>query len=189
MKIYWLAAPYIILIIFSGIKNFLLSFLPPESESGHLAIHQSIKWYKWYLRKLKNIAALALLSILGSYWLQDQLPLINHLLFAFLAGLLLLNGGIIFVLWLMCARRQVPAWLGNLAVAAAFPAGSSAVVLGALSWGGGFILGGAAALSAWSYRGEWKLLIPSFVLFTLGFVSLLGGLSSIKSEDKSKPPD
>lgn len=189
MKIYWLAVPYGFLIIFSGIKNFLLSYLPMPAGGEHLAIHQSIKWYKWFLRKLKNIGALAFLSLVGSYWLQDQLPLINHILFAVLAGLLLLNSGIIFVLWLMCAGRQVPAWLGNLAVAAAFPSGSSAVVLGALSWGGGFILGGAAALSAWSYRGEWKLLIPSFIFFTLGFVSLLGGLLPARNEEGNNPPN
>lgn len=177
VRIYWLGIPYSVLIIFAGIKNFVLSYLPlpaDEKKREHLESLQRIKWYKWYLGRIKNIAALALLSLLGSRWLSDQVPLINHTIFGFLAGLVLLNGIVILLLWLLCAGVEVPFWLEGLAMSAAYPRGRLSVALSALGWGGGFILGGAAALSAWAHRGDWRLLIPGFVLFTLGFVSLLG---------------
>lgn len=185
METCWLSIPYIILAVLAGVRYYLLSALPtPQagriSVQEHLSKHKSIKWYKWCLRELKDLAVTGMLTLLASAWLSELIPWFNLAIFAVLASLLLFKSVVLLVLWLVCAGCSVPDWLYSLAAAVALLPAAAAAGLRAACWGGAFVLTGAAALAAWSQTGDSLLLLPSFLLLTLGFVSLLRGFFPIK---------
>ncbi len=178
METCWLSIPYFILAVLAGVRFYLLSALPTQLAGRicveeHLSKHQNINWYKWYLRALKDLVVTGILTLLACTWLSGLIPWLNLVILTVLAVLLLIKSAVLLVLWLVCAGCSVPGWLSSLTAAAALPPAEPAAGLRAAGWGGAFVLTGAAALTAWAYTGDLFMLIPSFLLLTLGFVSLL----------------
>jgi hypothetical protein len=193
METWWLSIPYIILAVLAGVRFYLLSALPTPPAGRicvqeHLSKHKSIKWYKWCLRELKDLAVTGMLTLLASAWLSGLIPWFSLAILAVLAALLLVKSAVLLVLWLMCAGCWLPDWLCSLAAAALLPPAEPAPGLRAACWGGAFVLAGAAALTAWAQTGDLLLLLPSFLLLTLGFVSLLRGVFPEKSGEESNNP-
>ncbi len=188
MKTCWLIVLYIIMAVLAAVRFYLLFALPlpPAGELPNkdpLLKYRNRKWYKWFLRGLKDLAVLCILTLLASYWLSEIFPWVNLAILLILAALLMIETAVLSVLWLVCADQIVPSRLCRWAISAASLQPGPG--LRAMSLGMAFVLTGAAALLSLFYTGAMKLLIPSFVLLTLGFVSLLRGFMPKKSGEES----
>lgn len=168
----------------AAVRFYLLFALPAGKipNKDPLLKYRNRKWYQWFLRGLIDLVVLCILTLLASYWLSGIFPWVNLAILFLLATHLMIETAVLSVLWLVCADQFVPSLLRRWAASAASLQPSPG--LRAMSWGMAFVLAGAAALLSLFYTGDMLLLIPSFILLTLGFVSLLRGFMPKKSGEE-----